>query len=68
MPFHLADSRAITDASILLATFGAMAPDEAATRAHAARRVGNHILFCHWRQIERLLEWLGSDTAIGTIH
>ena len=47
---------------------GETAGIEASDRAEAARARGNHIHFCHWRQIERLLVILSIDQSIGTIH
>jgi hypothetical protein len=68
MPFHLADTRAVADAAALIAGFGPQALDHAAARARAARDVGNHIRFCHWRQIERLIVLLHSPEPVGTVH
>lgn len=67
MPF-LADRRAIADADALIASFGDDAGLEAAARADRSRDVGNHIHFCHWRQIERLIVLLAINRAVGTIH
>lgn len=68
MLFHLADARAVADASALLDMFGTAASAQAAVRARDARHIGNHIRFCHWRQVERLIALLDSDEAVGTIH
>ncbi|MFT3977623.1 MAG: hypothetical protein QM688_10985 [Sphingomonas bacterium] len=59
---------ALADAQALIATFGASAALEAAARADRSRDVGNHIHFCHWRQIERLVDLLSARRAIGTVH
>ena len=59
---------ALADAQALIATFGASAAIEAALRAGRSREVGNHIHFCHWRQIERLVDVLSASEAIGTVH
>jgi hypothetical protein len=67
MPF-LADRRAISDADTLMAMFGDDAGLEAAARADHSRDIGNHVHFCHWRQIERLILLLSVNRAIGTIH
>ncbi len=67
MPF-LADRRAIADADTLIAMFGDDAGLEAAARADRSRDIGNHIHFCHWRQIERLIMLLSVDHAVGTVH
>lgn len=68
MPFHLADSGAVTAATDLIARFGSGASDRAAASARAARDIGNHLHFCRWRQIERLILLLESDEAVGTVH
>jgi hypothetical protein len=59
---------AAEDALSLLANFGDFAGQEAAQRADAARDIGNHINFCHWRQIERLVVMLGTPQILGTVH
>ncbi|WP_028055990.1 hypothetical protein [Sphingobium bisphenolivorans] len=56
------------DAAELMAAFGDNAGYEAAARADRSRDLGNHIRFCHWRQIERLIVLLTYDAPIGTIH
>jgi hypothetical protein len=65
---YLAYTRPHDDAAQLLAAFGSTAAAEAAARAERSRRVGNHLHFCRWRQVERLLALLGSPHATGTIH
>lgn len=67
MPY-IADARAVSDAADLIAAFGAHAVDEAAIRADRSRDIGNHIHFCHWRQIERLIVVMSAPCALGTIH
>jgi hypothetical protein len=67
MPF-LADRRAIVDADTLIAMFGDDAGLEAAARADHSRDIGNHVHFCHWRQIERLIVLLSVNRAVGTVH
>ncbi|MET0363493.1 MAG: hypothetical protein ABW169_02450 [Sphingobium sp.] len=64
----LLDRKSYEDARTLIDLFGAEAGTEAANRADASRDVGNHIHFCHWRQIERMIELLSVDTALGTVH
>ena len=54
MPY-LGDRREIADANELIARFGELAGSEAAARAVRSRDLGNHIHFCRWRQIERLI-------------
>lgn len=58
----------VADAADLFARLGEAAPAEAATRAARARDIGNHIHFCRWRQIERLLLLFVADEAVGTVH
>ena len=48
--------------------FGANAGYEAAARAGRSLDQGNHIHFCHWRQIERLILLLAIDQPAGTVH
>ncbi len=48
--------------------FGAGAGNEAASRADKSRDLGNHVHFCHWRQIERMIFLLSIQAPIGTIH
>ena len=67
LPF-VADRGAVTDAADLMTQFGTGAGYEAATRADRSRDLGNHLRFCHWRQIERLIGLLSAERAIGTIH
>lgn len=56
------------EACLLMAKYGQEAGLEASERAELARAQGNHINFCRYRQIERLLVILNLDIAIGTIH
>ena len=65
---YIADARAAADAADLIAAFGAAAATEAAARADRSRDLGNHINFCRWRQIERLIVILVADQATGTVH
>ncbi|HEX8485684.1 hypothetical protein [Sphingomonas sp.] len=68
MPFHLAHADSVADAADLIAHHGNAARESAAARACAARAVGNHLRFCHWRQIERLILLLDTREVIGTVH
>ena len=65
---YLSDRKSYDDAAELMAMFGANAGYEAAARADRSLDMGNHIHFCHWRQIERLLVIMSIDQSIGTIH
>lgn len=60
--------KAFEDASHLIETFGPNAGYEAAVRADRSRDVGNHIHFCHWRQIERLIVLMSIEQPTGTVH
>ncbi len=67
MPF-VADRESVADANALIASFGDDAGFEAAARADASRERGNVVMFCRWRQIERLIVLLALPEAVGTIH
>ena len=67
LPF-LPDRRSFDDAADLIARYGDNAGYEAAIRADRSRDLGNHIHFCHWRQIERLIVLMSVDEPIGTVH
>lgn len=65
---YLANRKSYDDAAELMRRFGANAGYEAAARADQSLDVGNHITFCHWRQIERLIVLLTYNQPLGTIH
>jgi hypothetical protein len=65
---YLSNRKSYDDAAELIARFGNDAGYEAAMRADKSRDVGNHIHFCHWRQIERLIVLLSCDERLGTLH
>ncbi|MHA6719109.1 hypothetical protein ACX40Y_06610 [Sphingomonas sp. RS6] len=65
---YLGDRREVADAADLIRLFGEDAGNEAAARADRSRDVGNHIHFCRWRQIERLVLLLSVSRALGTVH
>jgi hypothetical protein len=67
LPF-IACRLALAEASELMDRFGEDAAMEAAARAERSRDVGNVLHFCHWRQIERVIETLASDEVRGTVH
>ena len=60
--------RDVVEAETLIDRFGKAAGLEAAARAEASRTIGNHLTFCRWRQIERLIILLSVETTLGTIH
>jgi len=65
---YLTGTADVAEARALIASFGDDAGFEAAARADASRDVGNHLHFCKWRQIERLILMLAADRAVGTVH
>lgn len=65
---YLPDRGTVTDAADLIHRFGDAAGLEATTRANRSRDIGNHVHFCRWRSIERLILVLGTDEATGTLH
>ena len=64
---YLADAQQVAEAAELIATFGEDAPVEAAIRAGHMRNIGNHLHFCRWRQTERLIALMTSNSPIGTV-
>jgi hypothetical protein len=68
MHLYLADRSSVDAAQDLMATFGDDAGFEAAARADKCRDLGNHINFCRWRQIERLIVLMSQGRAVGTVH
>ncbi|URW75513.1 hypothetical protein M9980_13430 [Sphingomonas donggukensis] len=65
---YLSDRATLTDADALIATYGDDAGYEAASRADHGRDQGNAVSFARWRQVERLIAFLASDEAVGTVH
>ena len=59
---------ALADASDLIDRYGDDAGFEAAARAERSRDDGNVLLFCHWRQIERVIATLSDEEVRGTVH
>ncbi len=67
MPY-LRDRAEVKDAAELILMFGDDAGFQAASRADKSRELGNHIHFCRWRQIERLIVLMSVARAVGTVH
>ena len=67
MPY-LRDRAEVKDAAELILMFGDDAGFQAAARADKSRELGNHIHFCRWRQIERLIVLMSVGRAVGTVH
>ncbi|WP_197413614.1 MULTISPECIES: hypothetical protein [Sphingobium] len=65
---YLSDRKSYEQAAELINLFGDNAGYEAAARADRSRDLGNHVHFCRWRQIERLIVLLSHDQPLGTIH
>ena len=68
LPPYLSDRAQVAAANDLIVKFGVHAGDEAELRAARSRDVGNHIHFCRWRQIGRLIDLIATGRATGTIH
>ncbi len=67
LPLYV-EQRDVVAAESLMLEFGIEAGIEAADRAEASRNIGNHLQFCRWRQIERLIIMLSVETTLGTVH
>jgi hypothetical protein len=67
LPMYI-EPRDVVAAEVLIGQFGKEAGCEAAERAEASRNIGNHLQFCRWRQIERLILMLNVETTLGAIH
>ena len=67
MPF-IDDRDAVSEAAELITRFGDDAGFQAAARADRSRTLGNHLHFCRWREIERLIVLMSANSATGTIH
>jgi hypothetical protein len=66
-PF-IPDRRSLADASELIERYGDEAQLQAAMRAESSRDAGNVLRFCHWRQIERVIEALRRPDIHDTVH
>lgn len=64
----IAGRHSLSDAQDLIREFGGEAALQAAVRAEKSREAENVLKFCHWRQVERLIDALGADEPLGTIH
>ncbi|WP_343346390.1 hypothetical protein WJT74_02350 [Sphingomicrobium sp. XHP0239] len=67
LPF-IVDRAALEDATRLIDQHGAAAQLKAAAMAEASRRNENVHLFCHWRQIERVIAALATNVEGATRH
>jgi hypothetical protein len=64
----IAGRTSLSDAEDLIREFGGEAALQAAVRAEQSRGHENIVKFCHWRQVERLIEALAAEAPPGTIH
>jgi hypothetical protein len=64
----IAGRSSVSDAQELIREFGEEAALQAAVRAEKSREAENIIKFCHWRQVERLIDALEANAPQGTIH
>jgi hypothetical protein len=64
----IAGRTSLTDAQELMREFGPEAALQAAVRAEKSRGAENIVKFCHWRQVERLIDALAGDEPRGTVH
>lgn len=58
----------LDDAQQLIRDYGAEAALQAAVRAEKSRECENILKFCHWRQVERLIDALANEEPSGTVH
>ena len=68
MHLRLPDLGHVADVAEPIARFGAEGGLEVATRASRSRDIGNHLHFCRWPQVGRLVEVIASPAALGTVH
>ena len=66
LPLYV-EPRDVVEAEALIDQFGKTAGLEAADRAEASRNIGNHLHYCRWRQIERLIIMLSIETFLFTV-
>lgn len=64
----IASRNSLSDAQELIREFGGEAARQAAVRAEKSRDAENILKFCHWRQVERLIDALGAEEPQGTVH
>jgi hypothetical protein len=64
----IAGRASLSDAQELIRDFGTEAGLQAGVRAEKSREAENLLKFCHWRQVERLIDALAAEEAPGSIH
>jgi hypothetical protein len=65
---HIADASEAALATDLIETFGSAAAAAARSQADRSRDLGNHLHFCRWRQIARLIALLDDPRGAATLH
>lgn len=65
---YLTDVSEVALANELIALYGDGAFEEAALRADHSRNIGNHLHFCRWRQIGRLIDLMADQQVTGPVH
>jgi hypothetical protein len=64
----IAGRDSLSDAQELMRDFGGEAALQAAVRAEQSRGAENILKYCHWRQVERLIDALAAEEVQGTVH
>lgn len=64
----IAGRGSLNDAQDLIRDYGGEAALQAAVLAEKSRGAENILKFCHWRQVERLIDALSADEPQGTVH
>lgn len=64
----IAGRASLADAENLIREYGGEAALQAAVLAEQSRGAENILKFCHWRQVERLIDALAADEPQGTVH
>jgi hypothetical protein len=64
----IAGRGSLNDAQDLIREYGGEAAMQAAVRAEKSRGAENILKFCHWRQVERLIDALAAEEPQGTVH
>lgn len=65
---YLSDPSEVAAALAMIERHGDDAGFAASAEADHYRDIGNHLKFCRWRQIERLIVLMSARAAPGTVH
>lgn len=68
MPHHAVHRESAALAAEMMALFGVDAADQARQRARQSRDRGNVVLFCRWREAQRLIGFLSVGPEGRTLH